>query len=182
MLSPEREITDPLTGYSENLDETVTERSRKPLPGTTGLYPARSITESTVTIKVHEVTIPESLDQATKMARVPDETEPFFGLRNTMDQPDSDRRMTGQESNPPFAGPNDPEPTEYDVDRLVGHHGTGARTEHTVPYYGYSAEDNTYEPASELPANFVRRHWTTRWRHHASWIEQTKERAMQRQK
>lgn len=74
---PESGTTDPLTVYSDNLEETVTEGSCKLLPRTTGPYTVQSVTGNTATIDNDGLAVPVSLDRATKMPRVPNDAEPI---------------------------------------------------------------------------------------------------------
>ena len=44
---------------------------------------------------------------------------------------------------------------EYVVDRIVGHRTACGGVEYKVRWYGYTAREDTYEPADELPQPFI---------------------------
>lgn len=140
----------------------VIEGRRKLVPRTTGPYTVQSVTKSTVTIVKDEVTVPLSLDRVTDIPRVPDDLVPSAGLDNTRSQ--SKVGMQGNINEHTFFLPNpsDPERAEYAIDHIFGHRGTGKQTEYKVWWYGYGAEENTYEPATKLPVYFTHLHRTTR--------------------
>lgn len=88
------------------------------------------------------------------MPQVPGNAEPLASLHSTMGQPDADLQRPADRSRHLSADPYEPERVEYVIDRAVPHRGTGVRTEYKVRWYGYGADDDTYEPASELPTTF----------------------------
>lgn len=83
---PESRTTDPLTGYSENFEESATKRSRKLILRTTSPYAVRSATKSTTTIEKDEIDIFVSLYPATKMPQEPTGAEFTPRLHNEMGQ------------------------------------------------------------------------------------------------
>lgn len=177
---PDNGITDWLTGYSDSLQDKVTEGSRKLLPRTTGSYTKRCATQSTVIIRKDGFAIPVSVDGVTKMPRMPDEAKPLARLHSTMVQPDLNRQGAGQKNIYHPTDPNDPEPMEYVIDRIFGCRGTGTWVEYEVRWYGIGAKSDKYKPALELPTNFVRRYLTNRRQYSAPRSERTGERTEQR--
>lgn len=122
--------------------------------------------------------IPVSFDRVTKVRRVSNEAEPLARLQKTMDQPDSYVKGAENESSGPPADPSDRQPTELGLDRVIGHCSTGIRTDYNVRWYGYGAERDTYERATELSPRSVGRYWAARRRYHGPRFERTGERRM----
>lgn len=76
----ENRTTSPLTIYSKSVNGTVKEGSRELLAGSTGTQPARSVSESTVTLEKAEVAIPMSPDRVREMPSVSSSTGLTAGL------------------------------------------------------------------------------------------------------
>lgn len=55
---------------------------------------------------------------------------------------------------------------EYTVERVIAHRTTPGRRDkqYRVRWYGFSAKDDTYEPAEHIPAHFIARYWKRRTR------------------
>lgn len=130
---PENKTTDPLTGCSKNLENTVTKGSRRLLSRTTGPYIVQSVTESTVIIDKDEVITPVRVNRVTKMSRVRNSTEPAAVLDNTTGQSELAMQRNGEKNNSSPAVPGDPKPAEFAIHRLVGHRGTRDQIEYKSP-------------------------------------------------
>ena len=135
---------------------------RKLLPKTTGPYRIISADDNTVTIDRNGLKDTVSTDRVT---RAPPQvitrlTDPSVGTRRepppvTVD-PDSTVPVTPNTVTPDGAPP--PEP-EYAIDRIVGHgEDDKGRPLYRVRWYGYPPEDDTWEPAGNIPDNFLRRY------------------------
>lgn len=154
MRRPQPGTTKHLTGYSENLEENVKERSHKLLSRIAGLYKVQFTTKSTVIIDKDGVATPVSPDRVTKMSRVLEDSEPLAGLHSAVGQSDSDMQREGGESDSTPVDPSSPEPAECATDQVVGYCGKESQTKYKVRCHGYRAEVDTNEPASKLPTSF----------------------------
>lgn len=84
MQRPESGTTGLLTGYSDILEKTVTEGSRKLPFHTTGPYIVRSATEGTLTLEKDGVAVPMSLGRLIETPQVSDGTEHLTVLHDNM--------------------------------------------------------------------------------------------------
>ena len=108
------------------------ELSVKLLPRTEGPFRVRSATDTTVLIEQDGVENRVSIDRVTKMPRGPGDTV----TPATPTEPDAEVATPG---------------AEYVVDRIVGHRTARGGVEYKVRWYGYTALEDTYEPADGLP-------------------------------
>ena len=106
------------------------------LPRTEGLFRVRSATDTTVLIEQDAVENRVSIDRVTKMPHRPGYTVTPATTTNP-----------GAKAATPGA--------EYVVDRIVGHRRTRGGVEYKVRWYGYTALEDTYEPADGLLQPFV---------------------------
>lgn len=51
--------------------------------------------------------------------------------------------------------PQEEETHEYTVDRIVGHNGQEAGRKYVIRWYGYMQVEETAEPPSHTPRNFI---------------------------
>ena len=119
------------------------ELSVKLLPKTEGPFRLRSATDTTVLIGQDGVENHVSIDRVTKMPRGPGDTV------TPATRTESDAEVTTPSA-------------EYVVDRIIGHRTARGGVEYKVRWYGYTAGEDTYEPADGLPQPFIDRHWRTR--------------------
>lgn len=103
-------------------------------------------------------------DRVKKMPRALSSTELIAELDKIARQPELGRRESIERKKSFSLSRNDPEPEEYGADQPVEHRGTGKRAEYRVLWYGYRTREDTYKPATELPANFIRGFWASRRR------------------
>lgn len=129
---PESGATDPLTGNSDRLENTATERSRKLLLRTAGPYRVRCVMESTVIVEKKEFIILMSSDRLTSTLQVPSNAELTAVLHGTICQPKLRVQRDGAESNLPPANSNNREHASYAIETVFGHCGTKGYTEHKV--------------------------------------------------
>ena len=119
------------------------ELSVKLLPRTEGPFRVRAATDTAVLIEQDGVENRVSIDRVTKMPRGPGDTV---------------TPATRTESDAEVATPS----AEYVVDRIVGHRTARGGVVYMVRWYGYTAREDTYEPADGLPQPFIDRYWRTR--------------------
>ena len=103
----------------------------------------RSATETTVLIEQDGVENRVSIDRVTKMPRRPGDTV----TPATPTEPDEEAAAPG---------------AEYVIDRIVGNRAARGGVEYKMRWYGYTAREDTYEPADGLPQPFIDRYWRTR--------------------
>ena len=115
----------------------------KLLPKAEGPFRVRSATDTTVVIDQDGVSNRVSIDRVTKMPRGPSGTAATTAPTDRMEET--------------------PDPTvEYVVERVVAHRESPAGIQYKVRWHGYSASDDTWEPAEGLPQAFIDRYWRAR--------------------
>ena len=119
------------------------ELSAKLIPRTEGQFRVRSATDTTVLIEQDGLENRVSIDCVTKMPRGPGDTV---------------TPATRTESDAEVATPS----AEYVVERIVEHRTARGGVEYKVQWYGYTAREDTYEPADGLPQPFIVRYRRTR--------------------
>ena len=118
------------------------ELSVKLLPRTEGPFLVRSATDTTVVTEQDGVENSVSIDRVTKMPRRPGD------IVAPAPPTESDAEVATQGA-------------EYVVHRIVGHRISRGKVEHKVGWYGYTALEDTYEPADGLLQPFIDRYWCT---------------------
>lgn len=137
------------------------EVNRKLLCRTTAPETVQSTRDSTVSIDKDEIAVSVSTDRKKKMSRTFSSTILTTRLHSTAIQSDLGVHRDIKETSPSLSDPRDSEPIAYRTLRVCHcpnhrtlHH--GKTTEYEALWYGFSIEDNTYKPASELPTKFIR--------------------------
>ena len=130
---------------------------RKLLPKTTGPYRVISSNENTVIIDRDGLRDTVAIDRVTRAPPMATSRQPetLTGRRRkpppvTVD-PESTVPVTGEASPTPER--------EFAIDRIVGHgEDNDGLPIYRVRWYGYSPQDDTWEPAGNIPDNFLRRY------------------------
>ena len=137
----------PRTATDSGTEDTTT---RKLLPRATGPFEVKSASEDTVTVEQDGLLNTISIDRVTK---VPSTTPAH--TRSSEATEDSRRPLPDETD----GGEQEPPPEEYAVDRIVGHKYTSEGMLYQVRWFGYSAEEDTWEPEVHIPYNFIKRYW-----------------------
>ena len=145
---------------------------RKLLPKTTGPHRVKNATTDTLTIDRNGLLDTVSIKRVSKapqppLARVPPPiaSSTIRAPPPTRTNPAVQRTQTTVSVDPESQVPVDlysaelEADMEYAIERVVAHGETEAGTPiYHVRWYGYGPEDDTWEPAENLPAKFIRRY------------------------
>ena len=142
-------VNKPADYEGKHQDPTGEDRTTKKLSyRTTGPYKVLETNDSTVTVEQDGLQVTVSLDRVT--------VDPVKGPGRYLNGEGHSTALGEKPHGDTAQGTLYP---EYVVERTIDHEGTGNALRYRVRWYGYSAEEDTWEEASRLPPNFTKRYW-----------------------
>ena len=143
-------VNKPAEYEGKHQDPTGEDRTTKKLSyRTTGPYKVLKTSDSTVTVEQDGLQVTVSLERVT--------VDPVKGSGRYLNGEGHSTALGENPHGDTAQGTLDP---QYVVERIIDHEGTGNALRYRVRWYGYGAEEDTWEEASRLPPNFTKRYWT----------------------